>query len=244
MAQPRIVLYSADVCPWAHRARIALKASGATYETVEINLQDKPTWYQPKINPASKVPALSYGAPADSDVSDPPAGTFLLPESAVIVGFVASLFPEIDYKDPIVRAKAYLAQAQWDSLVVPHWGKLQRQGGKPEDFEATVKGLAAWSATLPEEILGEEYGVADILLGPFITRLYLFSKADTGAWPEGTGPKLLSAISGPEFSKLQKFAQKLEKWSAIKETVNEDALIERFKVVFKKSYDENYAPQK
>ncbi|KZP12046.1 hypothetical protein FIBSPDRAFT_937169 [Athelia psychrophila] len=233
MSQPRIVLYSADVCPWAHRARIALKASGAKYETVEINLQDKPSWYATKINPASKVPALSYGAPADSDVSSPPAGTFLLPESGVIVGFVASLFPSIDYKDVIIRAKAALAQAQYESLVAPHWGQLQRQGGKSEDFDAVVTGLKNWSAALPEEILGEEYGVADALLGPFVTRLFLFSKLDVGVWPAGTGPKLLSAISGPEYAKLHKFAKKLQGWSAITETVDEDALVVRFREFFK-----------
>ncbi|KZP12045.1 hypothetical protein FIBSPDRAFT_986255 [Athelia psychrophila] len=182
---------------------------------------------------AAIVPALSYGAPADSDVSSPPAGTFLLPESGVIVGFVASLFPSIDYKDVTIRAKAALAQAQYESLAAPHWGQLQRQGGKSEDFDAVVTGLKNWSAALPEEILGEEYGVADALLGPFVTRLFLFSQLDVGVWPAGTGPKLLSAISGPEYAKLHKFAKKLQGWSAITETVDEDALVVRFREFFK-----------
>jgi hypothetical protein len=42
-------------CPYAHRARIALKASGTKFEIVEIDLQNKPEWYAPNINPASKV---------------------------------------------------------------------------------------------------------------------------------------------------------------------------------------------
>ncbi|KZP12042.1 hypothetical protein FIBSPDRAFT_898510 [Athelia psychrophila] len=255
MSQPRIVLYSADVCPWALRARIALKASDAKYEAVEINLQDKPSWYATKINPASNVPALSYGAPADSDVSSPPAGTFLLPESGVIVGFVASLFPSIECKPfpdlytlftcqddstllntPQTKTLPFGPNPRWrkpsTSRSPPPTSQLQRQGGKSEDFDAVVTGLKNWSAALLEEILGEEYSVANALLGPFVTRLFLFSQLDVGVWPAGTGPKLLSAISGPEYAKLHKFAKKLQGWSAITETVDENALIVRFKEFF------------
>jgi hypothetical protein len=32
-----------------------MKASGADFKIVEIDLKNKPEWYQPKINPASKV---------------------------------------------------------------------------------------------------------------------------------------------------------------------------------------------
>jgi len=218
-----------------------LKASGAEHETVEIDLKNKPVWYAPKVNPASKVPALSYSAPAGSDVSDPPPGTFVLPESSLIVYFVANLFPQIDYQDLIVRAKASLVLLQFENIVAPHWGKLQRSGGHAEDFDALVQGLKTWSLSLPEEILGSEYGVTDILLAPFVTRLFFFSGKDVGAWSPGTGPKLIAAISGPEYAKLHRFAKKLETWSAVKETVNLEALAPIFTAFFKKSWDENYA---
>jgi hypothetical protein len=42
-----------------------------------------------------KVPALWYDAPKDADPSSPPAGTFILPESSLIVNFVESVYPEL-----------------------------------------------------------------------------------------------------------------------------------------------------
>ncbi|KAG8875156.1 hypothetical protein FRB97_005365 [Tulasnella sp. 331] len=239
-SKPRIVLYSCDACPWAHRTRIALKAAGTEHEIFEIHLPVKPEWY-PKINPAGKVPALSYGTPAGSDVSDPPAGTFILAESALIVQFVASLFPLIDYQDLVVRAKASFVQLQFDNLVAPHWAKLQWKGGQAEDLDALVQGLKTWSLSLPEEILGTECGVADILLAPFVTRLFIMSEADVGAWAPGTGPKLISAISGPEYANLHRFAKKLRNWNLVKETIDQEALVQRLSELFRKTWEEKYA---
>jgi glutathione S-transferase len=47
-----------QVCPYAHRAELALKESGLDYKRFEIDLQNKPEWYAPKVNPASKVSLL------------------------------------------------------------------------------------------------------------------------------------------------------------------------------------------
>lgn len=66
----QITLYSAKVCPWAHRTELALKESGLPYKRYEIDLANKPEWYAPKVNPASKVPALAYGGP-DVDPAEP-----------------------------------------------------------------------------------------------------------------------------------------------------------------------------
>lgn len=42
-----------------------------------------------------KVPALWYDAPRDADATAPPPGTFILPESALIVDFIASVYPDL-----------------------------------------------------------------------------------------------------------------------------------------------------
>jgi glutathione S-transferase len=39
-----LTLYSAIICPYAHRARIALKEVGVEHEIVEIDLSNKPEW--------------------------------------------------------------------------------------------------------------------------------------------------------------------------------------------------------
>jgi hypothetical protein len=45
-----------------------------------------------------EVPALWYDAPKDADPSAPPKGAFILPESGLIVDFVASLYPSIQFE--------------------------------------------------------------------------------------------------------------------------------------------------
>jgi glutathione S-transferase len=59
MAAPKIILYTNHLCPWAHRAHIALKELGLDYEEVIIDL-DKPRepWYL-EINPV-RPPPPSY----------------------------------------------------------------------------------------------------------------------------------------------------------------------------------------
>lgn len=43
--------YSSD----APQAELALEEVGAKYTKFQIDLQNKPEWYAPKVNPASKV---------------------------------------------------------------------------------------------------------------------------------------------------------------------------------------------
>lgn len=40
----KITLYNATICPFAQRAVIALKETGVDYETVDIDLLNKPEW--------------------------------------------------------------------------------------------------------------------------------------------------------------------------------------------------------
>jgi len=85
------------------------------FEIVEIDLKNKPEWY-PRVNPASKVsryrckysrrrglksiyprqvPAIWFDAPKDAEPSNVPEGTFILPESSLIVEFLADVYPQI-----------------------------------------------------------------------------------------------------------------------------------------------------
>ncbi|KAJ1664975.1 hypothetical protein IW140_002774 [Coemansia sp. RSA 1813] len=77
----RYTLYSNALCPYAQRALRAFKASGVAHRVVEIDLQNKPSWYG-QVNPQLKVPALQT-----------PDGTILI-ESLVIAEFVADAFPQ------------------------------------------------------------------------------------------------------------------------------------------------------
>lgn len=76
----KITFYTNGACPYAQRAAIALKEVGAEYEPVEIDLQNKPSWYK-DINPELKVPALNTEG---QNVA----------ESLVIIEYINDRFPD------------------------------------------------------------------------------------------------------------------------------------------------------
>ncbi|KAJ2868206.1 hypothetical protein GGI22_000890 [Coemansia erecta] len=101
-------LYSCAICPFAQRALRAFKASGVAHRVVEIDLQNKPSWYG-QVNPQLKVPALRT-----------PDGTILI-ESLVIAEFVADAFPEANLlpSDAIERAQLRLFIEIFISRYIP-----------------------------------------------------------------------------------------------------------------------------
>ena len=71
-------LYDAPACPFCARVRIVLAEKGLEYETVEVDLRDRPAWLY-ELNPSGKVPVLDDG--------------FALPESAVIMEYLEERHP-------------------------------------------------------------------------------------------------------------------------------------------------------
>jgi glutaredoxin len=64
MSSPKIILYTNRLCPWAHRAHIALKEIGLDYEEVTIDLSTpREPWYL-EINPVSDsaLPTLTLSS--------------------------------------------------------------------------------------------------------------------------------------------------------------------------------------
>ena len=75
-----LTLYDADRCPYCARVRIVLAEKGLPYDTVVVDLDDRPAWIYEK-NPLGKVPVLE-----EAD--------FVLPESAVIMEYLEERYPE------------------------------------------------------------------------------------------------------------------------------------------------------
>lgn len=48
--QGKLRLYSMEYCPYAHRARLILRAKAVPHDIVNINLLNKPDWYL-KVHP-------------------------------------------------------------------------------------------------------------------------------------------------------------------------------------------------
>ncbi|NBD16360.1 MAG: glutathione S-transferase family protein [Cyanobacteria bacterium] len=52
-------LYSASVCPFAHRTRLTLMEKGIDFQLIEIDLNNKPDWFS-EVSPYGKVPVIKH----------------------------------------------------------------------------------------------------------------------------------------------------------------------------------------
>jgi glutathione S-transferase len=152
-----ITLYDADRCPYCARTRIALAEKGVEYETVEIDLDDRPSWIYEK-NPLGRVPVLEDDA-------------FVLPESAVINEYLDERYPEpaLWPADAAERALGRLLVFRFDQLSRPYYGVRRDEEGARERLDAELAKLNAILEAQPY-LTGREFGLADIAYIPWIVR--------------------------------------------------------------------------
>ena len=152
-----ITLYDADRCPYCARVRIVLAEKGLEYETVVIDLDDRPAWIYEK-NPLGRVPVLEEDA-------------FVLPESAVIDEYLEERYPDPSLwpADPGERALARLLVFRFDQLSRPYYAVRRGEEGARERLD---RALADVDALLEAQLFlgGREYGLADIAYIPWILR--------------------------------------------------------------------------
>lgn len=149
-------LIDAPRCPYCARVRIALAEKDVPYETVVIDLDDRPAWLY-ELNPVGRVPVL------DED-------GWALPESAVINELLEERYPEPPLlpADPAARAAARLAIFRCDDFTRPYYALRRGQEGA----EAAFAALAALDATLAGTpfLTGAAFGLADVAYVPWVIR--------------------------------------------------------------------------
>jgi glutathione S-transferase len=152
-----ITLYDADRCPYCARVRIALAEKGIEYETVEVDLDDRPSWIYEK-NPLGRVPVLEED-------------TFVLAESAVIDEYLDDRYPDPPLwpADPADRALGRMLVFRFDELSRPYYAVRRGEDGARERLDAALGTLDA--VLQKQELLsGREFGLADIAYVPWILR--------------------------------------------------------------------------
>ncbi|KLO10067.1 glutathione S-transferase [Schizopora paradoxa] len=222
----QLTLYTARVCPYAQRAEIALAEVGAKYTRFEIDLQNKPVWYAPQVNPASKVPAVAYGGP-EVPPDQPSRDSVKIAESLVLLEFVADLHPGSPLlpKDPVQRAQVRFFIDAVSNKVPANWFAFMARGESPD---ALISGLETIQSLLPEGkkfAVGDEFTIADAAIAPFLTRIATTLGNDIGVYEEGQGKKVYETIwKSPKFAKLQKYYENLTERSSVRETYNEQLI--------------------
>jgi glutathione S-transferase len=163
-------LYDADRCPYCARIRIVLAEKGLPYETVVVDLDDRPAWIYEK-NPLGKVPVLE-----EDD--------FVLPESAVIMEYLEERYPEPPLwpADPAERAAGRLLLERFDQLSRPYYALRRGDEDAPEHLDTELAGLDSLLAGRPF-LTGREFGLADAAYLPWILRAETMLGVDLDAHP-------------------------------------------------------------
>ena len=152
-----LTLYDADRCPYCARARIVLAEKGLEYETVVVDLDDRPAWIYEK-NPLGKVPVLEEDA-------------FVLPESEVINEYLEERYPEPPLwpADPAERAHGRLLVYRFDRLSRPYYALRRGDEGAEAELHEQLSDLDSLLAGQPF-LTGREFGLADAAYLPWILR--------------------------------------------------------------------------
>lgn len=159
MSSPKITLYTSRLCPWAHRAHIALKESGLDYEEVSIDLNvPREPWYL-EINPVSDIKSTKYCTPWLTNHCSLSLQRGLVPslsyngniitESGIVAQFIADahpshlLPPTTSAENALYRARVSFFVDAFFSKVVPHFFASLRSASEAERDAAAEEMVAA-----------------------------------------------------------------------------------------------------
>ncbi|KAF9057002.1 hypothetical protein BJ165DRAFT_1334392 [Panaeolus papilionaceus] len=214
----QITLYSAKICPWAHRVELALKESKLPHKRYEIDLSNKPEWYAPKVNPASKVPAIAYGGP-DVSPETPSPDSIKLAESGVLIEFIADIAPEAKLlpKDPVTRAKARFfvetVMSKWSAV----YYNVLNGTAEPSVLLGVIDVI---QSLLPKDgyAIGE-WSIADAAVTPFFARAEVILSNDLGKYPVGKGVETWTIIQNDaKYARFRQYFADLKSRDSFKET--------------------------
>lgn len=160
----KLRVFAMRFCPYVERTILVLNAKNLQYDTVFVNLDNKPEWVF-NFSPKGTVPALEYEE-----------GKAIF-DSNIINFYLDEKYPDVPLQstDPLRRAE--------DKIIVELFGAAQAafytaaynaQAVQPKHVEDFHKGLEALQATLKERgtkfLHGDRPGLVDYTLFPFLER--------------------------------------------------------------------------
>lgn len=211
---PILELYSATVCPYAHRSRLVLLEKGIEFKLIEIDLQNKPVGFT-EISPYGKVPALKFGSER-------------VWESAIINEYLNEVFPDPPLlpSTPIGKAQARIWIDFANTRLIPTYTDLLRSPDATRRQEAgeelqqhlcfiEQEGLQKLSDQGPYWF-GETISLVDLTLYPWFER-----------WPVVEHYRNLQFPA--ECSRLKQWWQTVSQRTSVKSIANsQDFYIQRY----------------
>ncbi|NJN39035.1 MAG: glutathione S-transferase family protein [Leptolyngbyaceae cyanobacterium CRU_2_3] len=211
-----IEIYSAMLCPFAQRSRLALLEKEVPFKLIEIDLRNKPANFA-EISPYGKVPVLKHG---DHRVW----------ESAIINEYLEEAFPDPPLlpKDPIQRAQARIWINFADTRLFATTGKLlysQDSTSHPEIVKELAdhlqfieqEGLQKLSAQGPYW-LGADMSLVDLTYYPWFEQVAVLEQFRGFQFPPGldrlqqwwermANRESVGTIANPPAFYLERYAQ-------------------------------------
>jgi RNA polymerase-associated protein len=154
-----LTLYDAPRCPYCARVRIVLAEKGVPYETVTIDLSNRPAWLVEQNPPDGRVPVLEEDG-------------WLLPESSVVDEYLEERYPEPPLLpvDPAERAAARFLVFRFDDLGKPYYALRRGEPGAAERVAHALGGLDHLLTATPF-LTGRSFGLADVAYLPWLLRM-------------------------------------------------------------------------
>lgn len=155
-----LTLYDAARCPYCARVRIVLAEKAIGFDTVTVDLDDRPSWIY-DLNPTGRVPVLEDDG-------------LVLAESRVLMEYLEERFPEVPLLpvDPADRALVRLRLERFDDLLGNVYYLFRRERSSEQARSALDEALDDLAKLLERQpyLSGEEYGLADCGYVPWIFR--------------------------------------------------------------------------
>jgi glutathione S-transferase len=196
MTEPMIELYTFQLCPFAHRVRLALAEKGVAAKPIEIDLRNKPTTFA-RISPNGRIPVLLHGQ-------------VKLRESAIINEYLDEVFPDppLMPESPPDRARARIwIKFADDGLYAATHGFIFAREQEARQKLVTRMLDSLWF--LENEVMakrrgtgpylfGERFTLADIALYPWFEQAGALEQLSEFRLPPGCGglSEWFHAVSG------------------------------------------------
>ncbi|RPD55602.1 glutathione S-transferase [Lentinus tigrinus ALCF2SS1-6] len=211
---------------------------------ISISLyDDKPEWYAKKVYPEAKIPYLVYGGPKLKPDEAPSPDTVQLPESLVILEFLADILPSAKLlpADPAIRAKARLFIQAVETKLLAAFRGFFFKGGAPDIF---VNALEDIQRMLPpsEGYAVGEWSIADAAVTPFLMGINTMLKMNPPTLQEGAAEQALEVLSSPRFARLQKYVHDNAARPSMAKTWDEAAVEKLMKVRFESMAKARHTP--
>ncbi len=212
-----LTLISFDLCPYVQRAAIALAEKGVPFERRDVDLVNKPDWFE-AISPLGKVPLLQV----DDEV---------LFESAVIVEYLEETqAPRLHPAEPLARARHRAWMEVGSSILADIW-TLETTSDRAA-FDTRVTSLRAKFQRLESELGdgpyfgGERFSLVDAVFAPAFRYFDVFDRfVDLGvfsdlpkvqAWRRALAarPSVRGAVVADYEARLEAFLRRQKSWLA------------------------------